>query len=87
MLVETVGKVDFSIWGDEDIDRGLDGLMTRKLSKIGMIPIPYGEEVWLELDGSIYAFGQVGMYSSEIDGFAVDVKSGQNITSRELQYF
>ena len=47
-------KVDFSIWDDEDIDRGLDGLMTRKLSKIGMIPIPYGEEVWLELDGSIY---------------------------------
>ena len=76
-------KVDFSIWGDEDIDRGLDGLMTRKLSKIGMIPIPYGEEVWLELDGSIYAFGQVGMYSSEIDGFAVDVKSGQNITPLE----
>lgn len=76
-------KVDFSIWEEEDIDKGLDGLMTRKLAKLGLIPIPFGEEVWLEIEGSLYAFGHSGMYSSEIDGFALDVKSGHNITPIE----
>ena len=76
-------KVDFSIWEEEDIDKGLDGLMTRKLANLGLIPIPFGEEVWMELEGSLYAFGHSGKYSSDIGGFAVDVKSGGNITPIE----
>ena len=83
MSKKLLEKIEYSLWDDEDIDRGLDGQMTRKLSRIGMIPIPFGEEVWLELDGAIHAFGHVGMYSTEIGGFAVDVKSGQNITPLE----
>ena len=76
-------KVGFSIWGGEDIDHGLDGLMTRNLSSIGLIPIPHGEEVWMRLDGKAYAFGHTGVHSEEISGFAVDVKTGDNITSIE----
>ena len=47
--------ISFSIWGEESINRGLDGLMTRKLASIGMIPLPYGEEVWADLGDGIYA--------------------------------
>ena len=76
-------KVGFSIWGEESINRGLDGLMTRKLASIGMIPLPYGEEVWADLGDGIYAFGHTGIYTSDIDGFALDVKSTENITPFE----
>ena len=76
-------KVGFSIWGEEDISRGLDGLMTRKLASIGMIPLPYGEEVWSDLGDGIYAFGHTGIYTSDIDGLALDVKSSENITPLE----
>ena len=74
-------KVDFSLWDKEDIDRGLDGLMTRKLASIGLIPIPHGQEVWILLEDGEYAFGHSGIYSSDVDGFVVDVKTSENITA------
>ena len=48
-----------------------------------MIPLPYGEEVWADLGDGIYAFGHTGIYTSDIDGFALDVKSTENITPLE----
>ena len=37
----------------------------------------------MRLDGKAYAFGHTGVHSEEISGFAVDVKTGDNITSIE----
>jgi hypothetical protein len=76
-------KVDFSLWGYERIDSGLDGLMTRKLASVGLIPVPLGQEVWIMLEGGEFAFGHSGIYSSDFDGFVVDVKTDENITSLE----
>ena len=73
-------RVDFSLWDKEDIDSGLDGLMTRKLASIGLIPIPHGQEVWILLEDGEFAFGHSGIYSADVDGFAVDVKTSENIT-------
>ena len=74
-------KVEFSLWDKEDIDSGLDGLMTRKLASIGLIPIPHGQEVWILLEDGEFAFGHSGIYSSDVDGFVVDVKTSENITA------
>ncbi len=76
-------KMDFSLWGGEEINSGLDGLMTRRLASIGLIPLPHGQEVWISLDDGDYAFGHSGMFSSDIGGFVVDVKTDKNITSLE----
>ena len=76
-------KVDFSLWGSEQIDRGLDGLMTSKLASVGLIPVPLGQEVWIMLEDGEFAFGHSGLYSSDIDGFVVDVKTEENITLLE----
>ena len=76
-------KVNYSLWDEEDINRGLDGLMTRKIAKIGLLTIPYGEEVWMNIDNEAYACGHVGLHTNDFSGFAVDVKTNENITNLE----
>jgi len=73
-------KLNFSFWGGHEVDRGLDHVVTSKISELGHLPLPAGEEVWLDLDGFSYAFGHVGFTLEEIGGFAIDVKTGLNIT-------
>ena len=76
-------KVNYSFWSEEEINNGLDGLMTRKMADLGLIPIPYGEEVWMNIDNEAYAFGHVGIHTTDFSGFAVDIKTNENITSLE----
>ena len=75
-------KLDYSIWKDMKIDKGLDGAMTRKFSQVGVLPIDQGKEVWMLLnDGKKYAFGHVAFEMQETGGIAVDIKTSENVTA------
>ncbi len=72
--------LNFSLWSDEPINKGLDGLMTRKISGAGLLPIPHSEEVQIALDDGDYLFGHSGIRTADFGGLAIDVKGGQNIS-------
>ena len=75
-------KLDYSIWKDFKINKGLDGAMNRKISQIGVLPVNYGEEVWTLMDdGERYAFGHVAFKMEETGGIAVDIKTSENVTA------
>ena len=76
-------SLNYSIWGDLGIDRGLDGAMTRRLAEVGLLPLPAGEEVLMTVGSERIAFGHVGLRLADIGGFAMDVKSSMNLSSLE----
>ena len=75
--------MDFSLWSNEPINRGLDGLMTRNLSAVGLLPIPYGQDVQIALEDGDYLFGHTGIRTTDFEGLAVDVKTNHNISPLE----
>lgn len=75
--------MDFSLWSNEPINRGLDGLMTRNLSAVGLLPIPYGQDVQIALEDGNYLFGHTGIRTTDFEGLAVDVKTNHNISPLE----
>ncbi|KMW70860.1 tetratricopeptide repeat protein, partial [Limnoraphis robusta] len=79
-------KLEFSIWRGLDIDRGLDGAMTRKLVQLGLQFLEYDDCVIAQIGDHTLRIGHCGFKMAEIGAYAVDIKVSENITPLE-RYF
>ena len=77
---EILDKTEFNLWEGQQIDRGLDRHASSVVSLFGHFPTLPGEETVMSIQGVEYSFGHVGFILEEISGFAVDIKTEENIS-------
>lgn len=77
---EILDKTGFNLWEGQQIDRGLDRHASSVVSLFGHFPTLPGEETVMSIEGVEYGFGHVGFILEEISGFAVDIKTEENIS-------
>jgi hypothetical protein len=80
---EMLDKIDFNLWKGQQLDRGLDRHASSIVSLFGHFPTLPGEESLMSIDGVEFSFGHVGFLLEEISGFAVDIKTEENISKVE----
>tara|TARA_B100001250_G_scaffold71686_1_gene57987 strand:- start:1255 stop:3114 length:1860 start_codon:yes stop_codon:yes gene_type:complete len=79
-------KIEFDIWGGLELKRNLDGAMTNRLKEFGIFPVSEYDCPIIAYNGKLLRAGHVGYKLSEINGFAIDIKSKTNVTSFD-RYF
>ncbi len=78
---EFLEKINYSIWGDIDINSGLDKFAQKKFNSKGYIPIGQNYVPTISSDEKIFCIGTIGFKLNETNNFAVDIKTNQNLTS------
>jgi len=77
-------KLDYKIWEDLDIDKGLDLAMTNKFIQFGLLPMHNSNEIFIKIgNNNKISLAHSGFYLKELSGFAIDIKSELNITPIE----
>jgi hypothetical protein len=76
-------KINYKIWEDLEIDKGLDLAMTNKFIKFGLLPMHNSNEVFIKIGDNRISLAHSGFYLKELSGFAIDIKSELNITPIE----
>ena len=74
-------KLDFNIWNNLNISRNLDGAMTTRLKEVGIYPVSEAKMPYVKLGNQLYGAGHVGYNLKEIEGFAIDIKTKNNLTT------
>ena len=77
---EILEKIDFNLWKGHQVNKGLDRIATSVVSQYGNFPINSGAETAVDMNGTGYLFGHIGYLLEEINGFAVDIKTEENIS-------
>ena len=77
---EILEKIDFNLWKGHQVNKGLDRIATSVVSQYGNFPVNSGAETAVDMNGVGYLFGHIGYLLEEIGGFAVDIKTEENIS-------
>ena len=74
--------IDYSLWHEKNINKGLDGVAKDRLFSLGMFAVLKKHAVRFPIQNREFLFGQVSMKMEELDAFALDVKSPSgNVTT------
>lgn len=76
-------KMNYSIWRNLEIDKGLDLAMTNRFIEFGIFPKHHLEESLTRIGDKIISISHTGYFLEEIEGIAIDIKGELNITSLE----
>lgn len=74
--------IDYSLWQDKHINKGLDGAAKDRLFDLGMLSVLKEHAVPISIEDRKLLFGQAAMRMNDLGVFALDIKSpGENVTS------
>lgn len=74
--------IDYSLWRDRHINKGLDGVAKDRIFKLGMLTVLKKHAIPMSFENKNILFGQVAMKMKELNAIALDVKSpGANVTN------
>ncbi|MEB3884952.1 tetratricopeptide repeat protein [Lyngbya sp. CCY1209] len=77
-------RLNFSAWKGLQINKRLDRIVTQKLLDLGLQILDHENLIPVENDSKILKIGHCGFWMQEIEGFAVDIKTSENITPFSL---
>lgn len=77
-------KLKFSVWKGLKINKRLDRIVTEKLLDLGLHFLDYDYLVFAEIGQKYLRLGHCGFYMGQVDAFAVDIKTIENITPFNL---
>jgi tetratricopeptide (TPR) repeat protein len=79
-----LNKMGFSIWKGLKLNKRLDRVATQRLLDFGLHFLDYDHLILAQNGSNCLKIGHCGFFMQEIDGFAVDIKTSENITPFSL---
>jgi len=77
-------KLSFSAWKGLKLNKRLDRIVTQRLLDLGLHFLDYDNLIVAQDGSKSWKIGHCGFFMQEVDGFAVDIKTSENITPFSL---